>query len=261
MSNDSDHDLASFKASLITALMAAKNRSSGNKSFEQDFAAFDANVALSNWPLTLARKIKPDWGSWLARPWCCFQLRRLRRQLPRTDEFSQDDVDLLKLTRLLALVEFAVDVHPTWYRRLRDVSGEEGGVEPKLRRLLSSPYVWWGRADRRASNWLLKLVWQFCAMGRPAQGELHYARPQTLVIWLLLLPALLGLAFIGAALSIAFQLGTNMSSDQLATIILIAAKGGILLWAAWWFGPYGARCIRDLESIFGRGHCLPGESR
>lgn len=260
MSDDSDQDLASLKASLITALMAARNHE-GGESFEELLANLDANVARSDWSLTLARHFKPGLDAWLARPWCCFQLRKVRHQLLRTEDFAPDGIDLLQVTRLLVLANFGVDVNSSWFRRLRDVSGKQDGGEARLKRLLSSPYVWWGGLNRQTSNWFMKRVWRLCATGRPAHGELHYARPHPWVIWLLLVPVLLGLTFLFVSLSTAFQLGTRMSIEQFTAILLITARGCILLWVAWWLGPYGARCIRDLELILGPCPGLRGGAR
>jgi hypothetical protein len=248
LTDESERDVAALQASLVTALIGLKP-SAGARSIVDGLASLDARVALSDWPLSVARNFQTDWRSWVARPWCCVHLSRLRRQLIQGDVSGPDQQDFERLVRTLALVEFGVDVDIVWYRRLRALSYVHGVT--RIRKLLRSPWVWWGPSRSLRLSGMPPLLRQIFAMGRPDHGELHFKHPSRSVLWLLLVPAFLGclLTVAGAAL---LAVGVGLSAYQLTIASLLLAKGASLLCTSWWLGLYGVRCIDELELLLGR---------
>ncbi len=247
VSDERERDAAALMASMVTALSSLKHVA-GAQSIGEGLASLDARVAVSDWPMTVAKNLQADWRSWVARPWCCIQLARLRRRLIRVDAPAPDRHDFERLVRILTLVEFGVDVDINWYRRLR-IAADEHGLA-RIRQLTGSPWVWWGPSRSYRWSHMPTNFRRLCAMGRPGHGALHYKRPHRVVAWLLALPALLGcLCLLGAVAHL--TRGTGVSSYQLAMAVLLVAKGSILLWSSWWLGPHGLSCIAELLMVLG----------
>lgn len=247
VTDQSEQDIAAFKAALIVALSSMKH-AAGSQSLPELLAELDSKVAVSAWPLAVARSLQPDWRAWVARPWSCIQLLRLQRQFMRGDESHRNFQDIDRVARILALIQFGVDVDTHWYRRLRIAADEHGFV--RVRQLLESPWVWWGPSRTYRWSRMPALFRRLCAMGRPGHGALHYKRPHRVVAWLLAGPALLGCIFLVAAGAL-LTANAGVSNYQLAMAALLAAKGGVLLWTSWWLGPYGLGCIGELVMVLG----------
>jgi hypothetical protein len=91
-------------------------------------------------------------------------------------------------------------------------------------------------------------------MGRPKNGELLIADHHWTTRWLLLL--LLGLAWFAlAVVAIGFvrHLLNRGAVSELAPMIVAFYTYGVLVWAAWWFGPHSWSAADRLRDLLDQG--------
>jgi hypothetical protein len=252
----SDEDEARLLAALSLALRRAALDESKDTSFETKLARLGDAMVGRRWQVTAARDLKLSIWSWLARPWHCWKLRQLVRVLLHEELHPKQEADAINLlNRCAAMVEFGVDVNDSWYRRLRGLVAAGKASNRELRSLLGRSTVWWGTEpstgdSERAARSLARRLW---AMGRPANGELLIADHHWTTRLLLLL--LLGLAWFAlAVVAIGFvrHLLNRGAVSELAPMIVAFYTYGVLVWAAWWFGPHSwsaADRLRDLLDL------------
>ena len=253
----SDEDEARLLAALSIALSSIAADGTQGTSFEARLAQLGEAMVGQRWQITVARDLKLSVGTWLARPWHCWKLRQLVRQLLVENLEPRREADAVALlTRCAAMVEFGVDVNAAWYRRLRDAVAEGRTSSRELRSLLRRATVWWGtpirggRALRSPSSWA-KQLW---SMGRPASGELliaqHHLATRLLLTALLVLSGLaLGVVTIG----LARHLAARGSAKGMGPAIVANYTYGIIFWAAWWFGPHSWSAVRRLREVLQLG--------
>lgn len=241
------HDTVALEASVAIALATLKKQSE-NCSIDQNLARLDLAVAKSDWVLSVARNLKPNWYAWFDRPWSCMRLAGIRRRLRLADagvayEFDDDDV-----ASVLSHVEFGVVVDVARYRKLRIVGIEYGGS--RLRRMLASPFVWWGVSANKSGCWVLKPFRALWTMGRPEAGALHYKRPTPFTLLMILIPAAIGSILSVIGFLAILDRTSGVQSASIAAIAGCVIWGGILLFISWWFGVYGPNCADELDRLF-----------
>lgn len=253
----SDEDEARLLAALSLALRRAALDESKDTSFEDKLARLGDAMVGRRWQVTAARDLKLSIWSWLAQPWHCWKLQTLVRLLLHEELHPKQEADAIDLlNRCAAMVEFGVDVNDHWYRRLRGLVAAGKATRRELRSLLGRSTVWWGTepasgASRRSARSLARRLW---AMGRPANGELLIADHHWTTRLLLLL--LLGLSFFALSV-VAIGLGRHLLSrgavSELAPMIVALYTYGVLVWAAWWFGPHSWSAADRLRDLLDQG--------
>lgn len=249
----SDEDDARLLAALSLAFRSVAADGTQDESFEVRLAQLGDAMIGQRWQITVARDLKLSVGTWLARPWHCWKLRQLVRQLLLENLEPRREADAVALlTRCAAMVEFGVDVNAAWYRRLREAVAEGRTDSRELRSLLRRATVWWGTPiqgrsiGRSPSSWA-KQLW---SMGRPACGELlitqHHWLTRFMLTALLVLSGLgLGVITVG----LAGHLATGGSARGMGPAIVAIYTYGIIFWAAWWFGPHSWSAVRRLHAV------------
>ncbi len=253
----SDEDEARLLAALSLAFRSIAADGTQSESFEAQLAHLGEAMVGQRWQITAARDLKLSVGTWLARPWHCWKLRQLVRQLLIENLEPRREADAVALlTRCAAMVEFGVDVNAAWYRRLREAIAEGRTNSRELRSLLRRATVWWGTPIRGESTLRSPSSWamQLWSMGRPADGELliveHHWGTRLLLTALLVLAGLaLGIVTVGFALHSA----ARGSARGLGPAIVAIYTYGIIFWAAWWFGPHSWSAVRRLREVLQLG--------
>jgi hypothetical protein len=154
------------------------------------------------------------------------------------------------------MVEFGVDVNEKWYRRLRGLVAAGKITSRELKSLLRRSTVWWGTepatgASRRAARSLTRRLW---AMGRPAHGELliaeHHWTTRTLLLTLL---GMSGFALMVVVIGLARHLLHEGAVSELPPMLVALYTYGLLVWAAWWFGPHSWSAADRLSELLDLG--------
>lgn len=249
----SDEDEARLLAALSLAFRSIAADGTQSASFEARLAQLGEAMIGQRWQITVARDLKLSVGTWLARPWHCWKLRNLVRQLLVENFEPRREADAVALlTRCAAMVEFGVDVNAAWYRCLRDAVAEGRTNSRELRSFLRRTTVWWGTSIRggstlRSPSSRARQLW---SMGRPANGELliaehHWATRLLLVALLVLSGLALGIVTVGFAR----HLAARGSAGGLGPAIVAIYTYAIIFWAAWWFGPHSWSAVRRLREV------------
>jgi hypothetical protein len=253
MTMSSDDDEARLLAALSLAFRSLAVDGAQGDSFEARLAQLGQAMVSQRWQITVARDLRLSVVTRLARPWHCWKLRQLMRQLLVGNLEPRQEADAVALlTRCTAMVEFGVDVNAAWYRRLRNAVAEGRTNSRELRSLLRCATVWWGSPMRGGSTFRSPSSWvkRLWSMGRPADGELliaehHWATRLLLTFLLVLSGFALGVAIVGFAC----HLATQGSVYGLGPAIVAIYTYGIIFWAAWWFGPFSWSAVRRLREV------------
>ena len=248
-----NNDDARLLAALAIAVSSMPEGGRRGESFEGGLDCLADAMRGSYWQITVARDLKLSIFAWINRPWHCWKLRALCRELlQECAEPSKEAQAIQLLTRCSAVVEFGVDVNAKWYRRLRETVAKGRITTSELRSLLSCLTVWWGVAPSRGAEngGLLSVPSRIWRMGRPADGELlvsdHHWVTKSLLL-MILIPS--GIALAVLTFGGAQQLLAQGATPAMIPISIAWFTFGLSFWASWWCGPHSWSAVRRLRLI------------
>lgn len=252
----SEDDRARFIAAVTLAANAAAVKHRDGDSIEVWLGRMSEAVRGLNWQVTVARNLELSTSRWFERPWHCYKLRKLVRELGNDDYSGTDDLKAMEmLTRCAAMIEFGVDVSAHWYWALREAVVDQRITARKLRALLRCTTVWWGTNVSASGNQSspMRAFQKLWTRGRPNKGELHVEQHHWITRALVtLLLSLSAFAFGIVTFALIHHLAANGSARGAAQLIAASFIYGAVLWWAVWVGPQSWGAVRTLKKVLYR---------
>lgn len=241
-------------AAIHLAIDAAKSSAASDKSFGAVLSLAKQASHRQVWQIFAASKLELQWKDWLAKPWHCWMLRKLLKQLHTENLPPKGEAAAVRLlTRCAALIEFGVDVNSDWYQRLRSAVAAGRITRTEVRSLLKSSTVWWGtHEDPQAVTPIWKkpilILWR---MGRPSNGDLlvirHGMGVKALLLTMLFAPSALIIQIGMAVQQNWLKHGTAFNYTLLALVLFELAT---VIWVTWFIGPRSWNAAKRLFELF-----------